>query len=62
MPQLIGDGYTKFFKLKERLDQLMSSQHSDCIAKAEGHKDRFNNPEETIPYRHDSTKAENVKM
>ena len=33
-----GDGFTKFFKIKEKIEVHVGSQHLDCIEKAVGLK------------------------
>ena len=33
-----GDGFTKFFKIKEKIEVHVGSQHSDCVEKAVGLK------------------------
>ena len=56
-----GDGFTKFFKIKEKIEVHVGSQHSDCVEKAVALKKRFENLEGTLPYLTDSLKAENVR-
>ena len=56
-----GDCFTKFFKIKEKIEVYVRSQHSDCVEKAVGLKKLFENPEDTLPYLTDSLKAENVR-
>ena len=56
-----GDGFTKFFMIKEKFEVHVGSQHSDCVEKAIRLKKRFENPEDTLPYLTDSLKAENVR-
>ena len=56
-----GDGFTKFLKIKEKIEVHVGSQHSDCIEKAVGLKKRFENPEDAFPYLTDSLKAANVR-
>ena len=36
-----GDGFTKFFKIKEKIEVHVGSQHLDCIEKAVGLKNNF---------------------
>ena len=33
-----GDGFTKFFKIKEKIEVHVGSQHSDCTEKVVGPK------------------------
>ena len=54
-----GDGFTKFFKQKEKIEVHVGSQHSDCVEKTVGLKKQFENPEDTLPHLTDSLKAEN---
>ena len=36
-----GDGFTKFFKIKEKIEVHVGSQHSDCAEKAVGLKNNL---------------------
>ena len=56
-----GDDFTKFLKIKEKIEVHVGSQHSGCAEKAIGLKKRFENPKDTLPYLTDSLKAENVR-
>ena len=56
-----GDGFTKFLKIKVQIEVHVGCQHSDCGEKAIRLKERFENPEDTLPYLTDSLKAENVR-
>ena len=50
-----GDDFTKFLKIKEKIEVHVGSQHSGCAEKAVGLKLR------RLPYLTDSLKAENVR-